>query len=426
MRRTHRGGALGKYLLLLFFLGMLAALFVWKSNYGAIGRVDKLDLASTKDYVAYICENGGKTDLYIVKADGTGLLKLTADGKGKRSPGWSPDGKELCYAAEASDDASVAYQVFILGAGSPRQATYGSTSKDSPRYSPDGNWIGYLSGGCVKIVKPNGKGGRQVYPPPAHVGAPGEEENEEDEAAEGQRKPPIRAFSWAPNSIGIAGVQEAEGEFSIATGTSSWWEKDRRPGGEGVTSDPEAVIVLPSIEGKTTMNLVTGDLLSCCWLPDSRAVVMAVHKEREGFTGLVRQGVDVKGMQPEPLIAGSKATGLLFEHPMITADGKQMAFIVVRQSGLDRETLGIAVQPIAPGQPIRLLTPEDLSQLKLVVKGRVRSPQWSPDGTRLLYILPGAKSKGDVWVCNADGSGATNLTKGAGDCTDAAWSPAVR
>lgn len=430
MRRTVRGGTLGKYLLLLVLIGLLVALFMFKNNYGAIGQVDKLDLASTKDYIAYIRESGGKSDLYIIRADGSGKRRLTADGKGKRSPNWSPDGKELCYAAEVSEDRTPAYQIFILGNGDPRQATYGSTSKDRPQYSPDGRWIAYLSGGCIKIVQPNGKNGRQVFPPPAHVGAPGDDSEgdtaKQNDASDAQRKPPIRQFVWAPNSLGVAGVQEVEGEYAVPLGNPNWWQKDQVREPVQTVNDPELAVVLPSIEGRTTMELLSGDLMSCCWMPDSRAVLMAVRKEREGLSGIVRQGVDVKGMQPEPVILAMKGSGLLFDHPQVSPDGGQVAFVVMKVAGIDRTPLGIAVAPIGSGAPLVLKTPADLAKLKIVCKGDARSPRWSADGKRLLYLLSGAGGKTDVWVCMADGSGALNLTKGDGDCSDAVWSPATR
>jgi Tol biopolymer transport system component len=45
-------------------------------------------------------------------------------------------------------------------------------------------------------------------------------------------------------------------------------------------------------------------------------------------------------------------------------------------------------------------------------------PDWSPDGSRIAY-----GADGDVWVMNADGSGATNLTNSATYEFGAAWSP---
>ncbi len=53
------------------------------------------------------------------------------------------------------------------------------------------------------------------------------------------------------------------------------------------------------------------------------------------------------------------------------------------------------------------------------------SPQWSPDGQKLLYIKGDAKkNKSRIWVCDADGGNQTQLSVGSGSFNDvdARWS----
>ena len=59
---------------------------------------------------------------------------------------------------------------------------------------------------------------------------------------------------------------------------------------------------------------------------------------------------------------------------------------------------------------------------------RVDDPQWSPDGTRLLFTvtafdLPKAKSNADIYVVDADGSNLHQLTRNEGYDGNARWSP---
>jgi dipeptidyl aminopeptidase/acylaminoacyl peptidase len=57
------------------------------------------------------------------------------------------------------------------------------------------------------------------------------------------------------------------------------------------------------------------------------------------------------------------------------------------------------------------------------------SPRFSPDGTRIAFVAtasyttPGAGARSEIWVAAADGSGATQVTRGGGVDSLPAWSP---
>ena len=52
------------------------------------------------------------------------------------------------------------------------------------------------------------------------------------------------------------------------------------------------------------------------------------------------------------------------------------------------------------------------------------SPQWSPDGTQILFVGEGGSDFGlDIWIIVADGTNPSNLTQNRGDDTDPSWSP---
>ncbi len=56
--------------------------------------------------------------------------------------------------------------------------------------------------------------------------------------------------------------------------------------------------------------------------------------------------------------------------------------------------------------------------------GQNLTPAWSPDGTKIVFSsYRGSASNGDIWVMNANGTGAVNLTRTAGNDATPDWQP---
>lgn len=80
------------------------------------------------------------SDLYIIKADGTGKVQITTSGDGNNDPAWSPDGDQIVFSGE---DSNGDIQLFIIDEdGSNReQITFGDLSPREPHWSMDGSQI---------------------------------------------------------------------------------------------------------------------------------------------------------------------------------------------------------------------------------------------------------------------------------------------
>jgi Tol biopolymer transport system component len=443
MKRTRFGGTLGKYLLLLLCLGLLAGFFYWKAQHGWTGRIEPMP-ETTKDYIAFLRQGPqGQTTLYLVRADGTEKPKpLTNDSSGKLSPAWSPDGKQICYAGEVAEGRSVTHQLFLVGGGTPRQATYGSMGKISPAWRHDGKQIAFLSGGTLKVMDPNGTNVVQVYPEP-HRGGGGQDSDSESSNSDQDpfRKPPITFFRWSSNNATIAALQVADDAGQDVKGQANWWDKPEGGGQPTDTassiSEPESVFLLPG-SGMKPVPLMgaVANRASFAWYPDGKRLAVALSASRGQHAILVYRA-DEPLLRPEalflsrpyelPPVNGVKQRqSIAAENPAISPDGKQIAFEVWRVDGAeDRTELGIAVAPADNGSVIRVFSQERAGSIPVKIKGRALNPRWSPDGTRLLYTVPDQMGRRDLYVAGADGSNPILLTKDAkADNFDAVWSPA--
>lgn len=425
---TNRRGAIGKYLLLVLALALLVGWFVWKQYVGVTGVVVPFP-QSTAGLIAFVREENGKANLFTVKADGSGLGQLTDSTAGLRSPAWSPDGSRIAYVAEPSKAAAEgrAFQLFIKGASADStQLTTGSISKDSPQWSPDGKFIAFLTGGAIKVIEPNGSNLRQVYPPPhksdSQQSAGDQSQPDDDEL----RRPPIDLFKWATQGSAVVARQIIEGA-EAGIGASRWWEKSGQNATmrESSMIEPESLVLLPSLDGKPQfMPATRGNQISYTWFGDGNRVAVAITGQK-GLNAIVICRVDDPQGPPQIRMAAEGYT-VAPQNISISPDGKKLAFELWRMESAENRTLmGIAVIP-TEGDILGVKTKADIAKVPLVIKGDARNPLWSPDGSKILYTSTGSNGMRDLWISNADGSSPLNLTKGAGDNYDAAFSPAKK
>lgn len=102
--------------------------------------------------ITYRLLQGGGVDLYWTRADGTGgTLRLTQTKTRKGLGSWYPDGRLLVFDQGSAANSSI----FTLAIGGsekegwkprePQPLPGGSSSEDSPSFSPDGRWLAYRS-----------------------------------------------------------------------------------------------------------------------------------------------------------------------------------------------------------------------------------------------------------------------------------------
>src|SRR5262249_13251299 len=89
---------------------------------------------------------GGALNIYSKLADGTGPEeRLTTSQNLQRPAGTTPDGKFLMYTEQAPKTTSDIWVLPLEGDRKPRLYLQTPFSEQTPRISPDGRWVAYLS-----------------------------------------------------------------------------------------------------------------------------------------------------------------------------------------------------------------------------------------------------------------------------------------
>jgi hypothetical protein len=92
--------------------------------------------------LVFVDDDGGDLDVFVMNADGTGVVQLTDNTVRDESPSWSPDGNLVAFHSELSGTAQI-YTLPVSG-GTPTALT-SEGANFGPSYSPDGTKIAFTS-----------------------------------------------------------------------------------------------------------------------------------------------------------------------------------------------------------------------------------------------------------------------------------------
>jgi Tol biopolymer transport system component len=130
------------------------------------GELEQLTIHPSDDFIPSWSPDGqeivfysfrkGNRDIYLMTKDGGSLQQLTDDPAQERYPDWSPDGNKLVFYSNKTGRT----ELFVFSRlkedtdwGVPKQLTF--DGGQSPRWSPDGSLIAYISGNSLKVILPD-------------------------------------------------------------------------------------------------------------------------------------------------------------------------------------------------------------------------------------------------------------------------------
>ena len=146
--------------------------------------------------IAFTSWRDGYPEIYVVNANGTGLMRLTNHATGSGNAAWSPDGRKIAFDSGRDDNQADIYVMNTDGSGVTR-LTSNSTYDLSPAWSPDGRKIAFETDRDgnreIYVMNADGTGVTRLTSHSADDGAP----------------------AWSPDGRKIAFHTARDGNFEI-------------------------------------------------------------------------------------------------------------------------------------------------------------------------------------------------------------------
>ncbi len=326
-------------------------------------------------------------------------------------PRVSPDGRQVAYVVmrvdrEANEYRSAIWVSAADGSAEPRQLTAGAKRDGSPRWSPDGAQLAFVSNRDGKVG--------QLYVIPMDGGEPRKLTSSKEDVEEP---------SWSPDGSRIA--------YSARVPDPAYEEEDERKRAPrrftrlqfkldnvGWTGDRRQHLFVVAADGSAEPEQLTdGDFEDdgVCWSPDGTRLAFASAREEHWDTLPVRDvyAIDASGGEAERLTGGDGTAERLSWSP----DGRRIAYLVNPGVFDDPRHTQVAVLDVATGE-CTVLT-ESLDR-NCAPYPPAREPLW--DGGDVLFAVEDHGAT-HLYRVPGDGSGKPELVVG-GDRGLTGWDAA--
>jgi TolB protein len=379
--------------------------------------------------IVFTSERDGSADLYRVRADGTGIERLTDSPAYDDQAAFSPDGRQLVFVTTRNGGTADLWTM-DLQTRRARALTSGPGGDFRPAWSPDGRWIAFSSDrgstmpfahgrwehlqlADIYLIHPDGSGLKRVTSPGNFCGSPKWMADSRRVVAycmtAEQTLDNRRPVPEHPEDTRIVAIE-------IATGTTS-----PLPSGPGVKFNPSVIadneIAYLRKGGGDVSGIYysggtrgpKGDVRTASWSPDGKRVVY--HRRQPAARPTWKK---MWSRLPNYELTLS---GIL---PSFSPSGDRFVTTSPTEPGT---VLGAGVAIAAPGGDTFDVVYQDKTR-------NVLAPQWSPNGETIvfgigtynaffngfkgLFLKPEDRAEGgaQIAIIRPDGSGYREITSG--------------
>jgi dipeptidyl aminopeptidase/acylaminoacyl peptidase len=302
------------------------------------------------------------SDLWIVPADGSAPpRRLTATRAAEAGVAWSEDSRRIAFSTKREGDA--ANQIYVLDvsqAGEAQRVSSISTGARTPKFSPDGSRIAFVS---------------NLYPEAA---SDADSKRIAEERA--KRAYNARVYTGFPIRNWDRWLDETQPRLFVQT-IGQTEARDLLHG--------SALLKSPGYDGRNTPG---SSELEPVWAPDGKSLVFVATTNRDraafDFTNTDLWQVSAEGGEPKRLTnAGVEGVGDSYSTPQFSPDGRRLLALVNARGAKVYTTSELARIHWPDGAEDRLRLPGDLSISSLAVSADSRSLYFSAEheGYEKLY-----------------------------------------
>lgn len=294
--------------------------------------------------------------IWLAPTNGGRPRRFTAGTKSDTSPRWSPDGRRLAFVSTRANDKPQIFVISIDG-GEARCVTSMRQGASEPAWSPDGRQIAFLSSANQAEREAEDSGVEE--PPPADEWE--HKQNEERRTHEEEQRFDPRVLNKLP----------------YRSGTSFFDDRHQHIYVIGLNDDDDN----EDNEKAKPRRLTDGDLHHSApvWMPDGQSILTTAIRDPELDSLFAYSDVVRVPVPPQSRAGAQRLTseGYSYFAPQPSPDGKMIAVLRMPEDRLFIAGTHLAVIPAAGGASQGITEQVDLN---------IEQFHWMPKGDGLLYL----------------------------------------